>query len=272
MNLVFRQLCLGKPFRVAICILALPLVSACASFKSPDRLYSVDTEMENLRADLAQAMDVWESSSRSLTKKQQKRLRNEILTRRKYAIDVQYTQYESALTHEAAAVDAGAMAASTVLGTVAQLSPVDHTSRLLSGIGTAATTTATGYTQKVLHAHMIENIQSSMRTARHERAAVLYANMRCSVHTYPIAMALSDLEAYYRAGTFPAGLIKLSQTVTEKEKTAGAAADGQKPSSPDAQATLTAAAAEAKVKADAATVAGKKVLKQKCQVEDAGET
>src|SRR3569832_2316315 len=62
-------------------------------------------------------------------------------------------------------------------------------------------------------------------------------------------MALSDLEAYYRAGTFAAGLMKLSETVAEKETNTAATADAQKPGGAAAQAKLAGLAKEAEVKA-----------------------
>jgi hypothetical protein len=77
--------------------------------------------------------------------------------------------------------------------------------------------------------------------------------MYCSVSAYPIGFALSDLESYYRAGTFQTGLIRLMQTVSKAETDAKATQDTTAPSpQPGAQATLDAASVEAQKKAAAA--------------------
>jgi hypothetical protein len=93
-----------------------------------------------------------------------------------------------------------------------------------------------------------------MRTARHDQAAVLYANMYCPISVYPIGFALSDLETYYRAGTFQTGLMKLTQTVGKAEADAKANQDSNKPApTVEAKAKLDANATEAITKADTKT-------------------
>jgi cell wall-associated NlpC family hydrolase len=108
----------------------------------------------------------------------------------------------------------------------------------------------TAYSEKVLKSQIIQNVLASMRTARHDQAAVLYANMYCPIAVYPIGVALSDLESYYRAGTFQTGLIKLTQTVSKAETDSKANQDSNKPApTADSKAKLEANAAEATVKA-----------------------
>jgi hypothetical protein len=228
-------------------------VAGCASMKTPDRLYSADTEMGAIRADV----DAETAELKTLTKSAARRKRNEIIAARKYAIDLQYSQYEAALTHESQAVDFASQAATIALHTTADYIPVEHTARMLNGIGTGVTATNLAYSDKILRVKLIENLQASMRIARHDKAAAIYANMHCSIKSYPMAMALSDLEAYYRAGTVPAGLIKLNQTIAKAEVEASAIEDSQKPSSPTAQAQLSADAAQAEFKRRAAMTTGK---------------
>lgn len=234
--------------RLGCVLMATVAVGACASIKTPDRLYSIEEESASIR----NGVDDIAVDFKKLSKKDQRRARNELIAARKYSIDMQYTKYEADLTREVQLADFGAKAANIALGTTAELVPVTHTKDLLNGIALGTTNLDGAYSDKVLRTKLIENVQSAMRTARHERAAVIYANMRCSIKTYPVAMALSDLEAYYRAGTFHAGLIKLSQIVTEKETNTAAGAEAQKSGNTDAQAKLAAMAAEANVKAAAA--------------------
>lgn len=252
--------------------LAAGLLCGCASMNTPQRLYSVDEEFAGIKQGIESA------DFTGLSDKDKRLRRNQIIAARKYAIDLQYTHYESALTQEIQAIDMGSKAASIALDQAAILVPVTHTKDLLNGISTGVSGLDLAYNDKVLRTKMIENVESSMRTGRHERAAIIFANMRCSFKTYPMAMALSDLEAYYRAGTFAAGLMKLSQTVSEKETNSGAAADAQKPNGTDGQAKLAALATEAAIKADAAGVPAapgqpaKKKSAHKCTAADFDES
>jgi len=80
--------------------------------------------------------------------------------------------------------------------------------------------------------------------------------MYCSALVYPVGFALSDLETYYRAGTFQTGLVKLMQTVGKAESDAKTAQDNNKPApTPDSKATLDANQTAAMVKATAPTPA-----------------
>ena len=238
----------AKTVGVVSSVLIAIALCGCASMRTPERLYPVEEEFTAIKTGVAEIRADFDK----LNTRQKKYARNAMITARKYAIDLQYTQYESALTNEVQLADFGAKAANLALTGTAELVRAQQTKDLLTGIGTGVLNLDSAYSEKVLRARLIENIQSSMRSARHERAAVIYANMRCSIGSYPVAMALSDLEAYYRAGTFTAGLIKLSQTVAEKEKQESTNADAQKPGNSDAQARLEGAVAEAVAKSDIA--------------------
>lgn len=240
------------------------LVCGCASLKAPDRLYDTDEEMSDIRQGLEEARQEW-NSARNLTGRnghmQLKSVRNDIIMARKYSIDVYYTKYETALTREAQQLDMASRAANLALNTAGQLVPVEHTSRMLNLFGTGVGTLGDTYSDKVLRVKLLENIQASMRTARHDQAAIILSNMRCSVGTYSMAMALSDLESYYRAGTVTAGLVRLSQSVGKEEINAKAKEDGQKGANPEADARLEANKTDANMKAAAA-----KPARTKCKV------
>ncbi len=146
--------------------------------------------------------------------------RNNMIAARMYVIDMEYTQYEGQLMHEGQAVDFSTKLTSGVLTTTAGLIGNLGTSHALAETATLINGLDSAYNDKILKSQIIQNVMSAMRTARHDQAAVIYANMYCPVSVYPIGFALSDLETYYRAGTFQTGLIKLTQTVTKAESDA----------------------------------------------------
>src|SRR5690348_17171718 len=119
--------CTGGIFGIVI---VAGFLGGCASSKNPDRLYDPAAETAVIRSDVDADM----AAIKGMEKKDARRKRNQIIAERKYAIDLQYTQYETALTHEAQATDFAAKAATIALGTTADLVPVEHTARLLGGI------------------------------------------------------------------------------------------------------------------------------------------
>jgi hypothetical protein len=159
--------------------------------------------------------------------------RNAFITARIYAIDMEYTYYESQLTHETQDINFGATAATLGLATTASLIPVAHTSRALSGIAAGVTGLDTAYNEKVMLTKTIQNVQTQMRANRNEQVARIYSNMKCDINGYPVGLALSDLETYYRAGTFTEGLIGLSGTVNKAETESKTAKNVSSPAGPN---------------------------------------
>ncbi|MBS0535294.1 MAG: hypothetical protein JSR72_14645 [Proteobacteria bacterium] len=230
-----------------------------SSLGGPERLVPVSTEMALIRNELyPEQADGSESGSRrramnpSATAAVNAAERNRFITARKYAIDVQYSEYEGSIIREAELTDFGAKVATIALTQTASLIPVAHTARLLTQISTGVDSVDSAYNEKILRAQLIQNILASMRIARYNQAAVIYANMYCDESVYTLPMALSDLEVYYRAGTVPTGIVKLTQTVAKAETIAQATENGQKPSGAEGKAVLDGAKAEAETKAQQA--------------------
>jgi hypothetical protein len=238
---------------IAILVIA-PLVSGCwgnaiPSLRQPDRLYTIDEELARVRAAEPAALERY-------IRFESVQARNDYITVRMFIVDVEYTKYESQLTHESQDINFLATATSLGLTTTAALIPVAQTSRLLSGIATGVTGLDAAYNEKILLTKAVQNVQTQMRANRNEQAAIILANMKCSVEEYPIGMALSDLETYYRAGTFTAGLIALSGTVSKAESDAKAQKDSQIPSAP--------AAAKAKINMNAVVAAAERNRTSNC--------
>jgi hypothetical protein len=246
-----------QPFRrvrilplMAIAI-AVPGCNVVGSLGGPERIASVPDEIVEIKAYANSYAGLSTGSPAD-----QLVARNNVIAARMYVIDMEYTQYEAQLLHEGQVVDFSTKLTSGVLTTAAGLIPAISTSHALADTATLVNGLDSAYNDKILKSQIIQSVMSSMRTARHDQAAVIYANMYCPVSVYPFGFALSDLETYYRAGTFQTGLIKLMQTVGKAETDAKAGQDNNKPAPPPgAQATLEANATEAEVKADATTPA-----------------
>lgn len=209
---------------------ALPIFSACmpASVSSPKRLVAADEEVAGVRAYLQEKSDIYRTYY-GMTDIQQKNYRNDVIATRMYAVDIDYTEYEANLTKEGQLTQFGADVLVQGLNTAAPLVSAAATAKILAGVAGGINGVEAAYVDKIWRAQLIENLQAMMRTARNDQAAIIFANMQCSASQYPLGVALSDLETYYRAGTLPSGMLKLRQTVSKAESDAQANQQTKKP-------------------------------------------
>ena len=195
------------------------LTSGCwgpPTVRGPDRLFAPTAEtgaMQGLFSDTGQA---WKSYLRVEDSKR-KGYRNEIMAARMYAVDVNYTEYEHALNVEGQTVEFWAKLGSGTLSTIATAVPVAQTIRGLNAVAQGVTLGESAYTDTFFRKFMTQNLIASMRAARSERRAVIRSRMTCGAEIYPLGLALSDIESYYRAGSIETGMLRLSRTSTSDE-------------------------------------------------------
>jgi hypothetical protein len=199
-----------KAMTAASLLIAL-LASGCASISAgPPRLYAIEEEAAIIRGSLRE-MNLVEFSR--LDEVSRMRYRNDWLAGRMYAMDMQYTAYEAALTRERQGVGFGAAIATIGLTTASTLVSSVATKDILTGTAGAVTGARAAYDSDVLLAHSVQWIQSQMRTRRAQVAERILRGMKASTTNYPLAAALIDLEDYYRAGTFTGGMIATTETL-----------------------------------------------------------
>jgi hypothetical protein len=239
---------INPKLRLPFCV-ALVSSSACgctglASLGQPERLYTEKEEIAAIRSYFA-SEDPGAPWSRyfSLQPGAQEKFRNEYITHRMYAIDLEYTKYEASLTHEGQEANFLSAITNLSLNGAATLVPVVHTKNLLNQIAMGVTGVDSTYNEKILLNQTMQHIQNGMRTGRYEQATIILANMKCDVADYPLGLALSDLELYYRAGTLTSGLMKVSDTVSQAKTDAKAAKDDSSPGAAGASAVPTPARA-----------------------------
>ena len=201
----------------AVSLIAALLVSGCiSSTGNPERLIPVAVEMSALAADQSVQMSAYDEAVRN-NPAAARNIRNEIITRRMYAIDVQYTQYENALTREGQEIGFGALTAATGLSTAATLVIPAATKTILSAAATGVLATKGHYDSEVLLAQTVRTIQKQMRSSRNSIATSISGKMAQNVTDYPLWAALSDVEDYYNAGTLTTGVVDVSTTVGIQE-------------------------------------------------------
>jgi hypothetical protein len=203
---------------VAGIILAGSLLAGCKTVEGgPDRLYSVTEER-------AQARNVLETSADGIqglvdryygvnpkdptADAQRLYFRNEIIARRMYIIDVEYSEYEESLTNERQKVGFFTTATAAALGIAATLTTPVRSAQIVAGTGAAVLAGRAAYDSEVVVAKTIQIAQGQMRALRDQKATIIQSKIGISPAIYPLSAALHDLEDYYRAGTLTAGLLK----------------------------------------------------------------
>jgi hypothetical protein len=125
-----------------------------------------------------------------------------------YIIDVEYSEYEVALTRERQQIGFATSVVQQGLNTAGALVTVAETTRLLSGLAGATSATRGYYDSEVVIAKTIQIAQGHMRAERDIVARNILLQKGVSATIYPLSAALLDLEEYYRAGTLTTGLIE----------------------------------------------------------------
>jgi hypothetical protein len=217
----------------------MPLLASCtiaSNQTGPYRPVSIAEDVESIRG-IAYPGDL--SSFYAMSLANQANARNQIVTARMYIADLEYHNYEARLTREVQ--DEGLLATAVSLGLTgtASLIPVAQTSRILSGVATGVTGLDKAYNEKELLSNTIQALQTQMRADRKEWAAEIQAKMVrpdkttvTPIAEYTLAMALSDADAYYQAGTIASALIGLSKTLANKEASSSQAKADSGPNAP----------------------------------------
>ncbi|MGH6709244.1 MAG: hypothetical protein ACREEK_09765 [Bradyrhizobium sp.] len=184
---------LRRAWRVVCAFLGVAALSTgCVSVADgPERLYPVNVETQGIRdnipkIDFIQFVGLSESA--------RVKYRNDWIAARMYAIDIQYTTYEAALTKERQNVGFGATVATLGLTTASGLLTPVVTKNVLTGLAGVVTGSRAAYDNDILFAHSVQWIQSQMRTQRVIVSQRILRGTRLSTIEYSLAAALTDLE------------------------------------------------------------------------------
>lgn len=141
--------------------------------------------------------------------------RNEIIARRMYIIDIQYSEYEASLTRDRQTV--GFLTSTTNQGlTIAStLAASQSAARVLSGVAGGVGAVKGIYDSEILVAKSIQIIQGQMRGQRDIVAHRILGRLNWTATAYPLSAAMMDLEDYYRAGTLNTGLLNAARDAGE---------------------------------------------------------
>jgi hypothetical protein len=193
-----------------ICIAAAFGASGCISSISgaPNRLYTTAHETDFVRQ---VAGPEWYSTYYQSSGARKRELRDQIILSRMYAIDVLYSDYEAELTRERQNVGFYSTVANLALTSTAAATGTKETKAILAAVAAGLTGTREAYEKDVLIEKTISILQENMRTQRKLTKAHIIERLNLGVESYPLELALTDVENYYRAGTITGALIGISE-------------------------------------------------------------
>jgi hypothetical protein len=193
----------------SVLVLAGWFLSGCNTIEGgPPRLFTVEYEAAVARDRLTG----WEAGYYAAPPT--KIARNEIITMRMREIDSYYYAFEASLIRERQ--ELGFVSTIVSLGLTGAI-PLAASLGTKSALGAASTFVQGGtkaFSDEVLFQKTVQVLATQMQAQRAVVAADIIKRMRTQeLDTYPLSMALGDLDEYYAAGTIAGALIEIQKTV-----------------------------------------------------------
>jgi hypothetical protein len=130
-----------------------------------------------------------------------------------YIIDANYSQYEANFGRQNEGLGFATDSLSQGANAAGALFVALPTVRILSGAAGLVTGIKGSYQSDLLGSKGVEIIQSQMRANRDQVATQIIQKMGQPTAPYPLSLAYTDLETYYRAGTVTSGVLKAADLV-----------------------------------------------------------
>jgi hypothetical protein len=193
----------------AVALVLAGVLAACSTFRgAPPPPIDATTEVTGL-ASLHDGNAIKTCLDQSAG--QQKDCRDKIVQARMVTTDAQYREFRQWFYSEARWGDFGATVVSLGLTSTAALSGIGQsTARTLSAIATAVTGTRAAFDKEILADRAATAIETSMDAGRAVVAVRIRSGLTQGPDKYPLAVALSDLEDYYSAGTLLGAFTNIS--------------------------------------------------------------
>lgn len=209
---------LSKVLRIASTFVAAFVVVGCTGLApstrgAPPRMFPITEEVEFARS----ASDSAEYGKYVAATGQVKfNLRNQIVYARMYGIDQLYSDFEISLTTERQKVGFYSTIVNLGLTGTGAVIAGETTKSILAAAATGLTGAKEAYDSDILIAKTIDLLQQNMRANRKIVRAAIIERLSLPVQAYPLELALTDIENYYRAGTITSALIGVSENAGEK--------------------------------------------------------
>lgn len=176
------------------------ILSGCSTISGmPERSYDVKNDLIMLKPYFEQ--DVIGIYNAKLNDDEKKRYRNEVLSARIRAIDINFNQFINGLLVENKKLSIGADSLVLALGATAAVSTVSSTQAILSATSATVTGVKSSVDKNAYYDSTLPALISQMLASRQKTLVLIYSGMKSGVRDYSLMRGLVDIEAYYQSGT-----------------------------------------------------------------------
>ena len=192
--------------RIFLLIVSLSLISCASPRGFPDRVVDSDVELKGLQ-------EYFEPSkisdySKNINEDERKKIRDEIINARLNAIDIQFSLFQQKLHQEGVGMNLASDA--IVLGLSAAGALVSGgASQVLSGASAAVVGMKGSIDKKLFFEQTMPALFAQMIAKRKAVLVNIRYGLRQNTDSYPLHQGLTDLEAYWFAGTIPGAITSI---------------------------------------------------------------
>jgi len=200
-----------NPMLILLLIISL-LAGGCATIKNyPDRTVNLPEDVKALNDKFS-----LEEYLKLTDKAGKKSYRNDFINAKILAIDQSFETFQEDLVRESGLKDLGADWANLALTGAAAVVPLAQTKTVLTAIATGITGAKGSVDTNLFFKKTVVALITQMKADRETKRTDILKKMDLDTDKYPLTLALTDLEEYYKAGTLPQALISISATAGAK--------------------------------------------------------
>ncbi len=207
--------------RLSALTLAIFVLAGCESFRgAPTEVVSASDEVDTLRPYFSGSqLDAYYGLpfNDELARKQ---LRNTIVSTRMLAIDRSYSDYVIDLSKSVRGGDFATSLASIALTGTATLLKVDLVKNILTSVDTGLKGATQAFSKDILLEKTLTVLTQQMDAERTRVATTIWSSLGKSTDEFPLALALSKVDEYYRAGTLNVALATAEADASRKADSA----------------------------------------------------
>jgi hypothetical protein len=183
-----------------LCLITLTGLFGCSSISGiPDRSVDAEVELTTLLPYFAaNVISVYEAKS---TKALKRAYRNDVVSARVRAIDIQYSEFKQDISAENKRMSIGADTAVLFLGGFGAVSTVTSSQAIISATSAMITGVKTSIDKNAYYDSTLNALITQMDANRREALVAIYRGVENDVEDYSLLRALIDTESYFQAGT-----------------------------------------------------------------------
>jgi hypothetical protein len=181
-------------------LFTLLFLGGCAGISGiPQRSANIETELQSLSSYFASTVITTYNSK--LNDASKKEYRDEVISARIRAIDLNYNEFIKNISEEAKKLNIGSDSAVLILGAVGAVSTVTSTQAILAATSATVTGVKGSIDKNAYYDSTLLALVSQMQANRKQTLVNLYIGLELGVKNYSLMRALIDIEDYFQAGT-----------------------------------------------------------------------